>query len=429
MKRVLATILIGCLALTLNLSVVEAAVKPGSACKKLGQVKKSAGIKYTCIKSGKKQVWKKGTASKSAAPAITPTPTPKPAAKLFELVPPNLETPITWSTVLDRRYESAAIVYADVQATVKRNKSLPNIDVPYRVYKGPNQNNSHYADLDSWLGDLFSFYARAVKPDSYIFLAFPYQDLEWAVSQLSKPEINHPGYEIIVRNANKSVNQGFRQNAVPNMLTGRFDGIWLLPANLSGTNDLPTRQLHEESTVNHEYAHQVQQAQWKDENLNGPNLGMGRDAPCFLVEGLATIPELALVIDDSDGFKRNLKGRIRGAYTSDPNTRDELGNFTGYAPLTEPITYDFSLSYLDNSFKPYCNSGLQYGLSYSLGYLATEALAVIGGVESPMALFTLMGKNNLTWNQAFEYIYGISWSEARPILANYIYLQAKDYRS
>ena len=156
---------------------------------------------------------------------------------------------------------------------------------------------------------------------------------------------------------------------------------------------------------------------------------MGRDAPCFLVEGLATIPELALVIDDSDGFKRNLKGRIRGAYTSDPNTRDELGNFTGYAPLTEPITYDFSLSYLDNSFKPYCNSGLQYGLSYSLGYLATEALAVIGGVESPMALFTLMGKNNLTWNQAFEYIYGISWSEARPILANYIYLQAKDYRS
>ena len=78
MKRVLATILIGCLALTLNLSVVEAAVKPGSACKKLGQVKKSAGIKYTCIKSGKKLVWKKGTAIKSTAPAITPTPTPTP---------------------------------------------------------------------------------------------------------------------------------------------------------------------------------------------------------------------------------------------------------------------------------------------------------------------------------------------------------------
>ena len=78
MKRGLATILIGCLALTLNFSVVEAAVKPGSACKKLGQIKKSGGIKYTCIKSGKKLVWKKGTASKSAAPAITPTPTPTP---------------------------------------------------------------------------------------------------------------------------------------------------------------------------------------------------------------------------------------------------------------------------------------------------------------------------------------------------------------
>ena len=70
MKRLPATIAIGCLALTLNLSAATAALKPGTTCKKLGQISASSGIKYTCIKSGKKLIWNKGVA------VVTPTPTP-----------------------------------------------------------------------------------------------------------------------------------------------------------------------------------------------------------------------------------------------------------------------------------------------------------------------------------------------------------------
>lgn len=447
MKRALATILITSLSLGLNLYPSTAAIKPGAICKKEGQVKKAGGKQYTCIKKGKKLAWSKGVTIKTAAPAATPTPTPAasasptptpkstptptptPYAKLFQLARPNIPNPMTWESVLERRSEAASIVYNDTWETIKRNRSLPDLKIPYQVFRGPNQDKSHFANMDIWLSDLFAFFGRAVKPDSYIFLAFPSQDLEWAVEQLAKPEISHPSYEVIVRNANTSPIGGFRQNAVPNMKTGRFDGIWLLPSSLSGTPGMPTRQMHEESTFNHEYGHQVQQAQWKDENLNGPNRGMGRDAPCFLIEGIVTIPELTMVLESANAFKQNLKNRTRGAYTSDPTTRDELGNFTGYSPLTDEITYEFALKYLDNSFMQNCSSGLQYGLSYSLGYLATEALAVIGGVESPMALFTLMGKHNLTWDQAFESIYEISWNKAKPILANYIFLQSKDYRS
>ena len=47
----------------------------------------------------------------------------------------------------------------------------------------------------------------------------------------------------------------------------------------------------------------------------------------------------------------------------------------------------------------------------------------IGGVESPMALFRLMGNKKMTWEQAFEDIYRIPWSEAAPILAEYIYIR------
>jgi len=73
MKRLLATSLIGCLALSLNLSVATAAVKPGTTCKTLGQTSTSAGMKYTCIKSGKKLIWNKGV---KVVVKATPTPTP-----------------------------------------------------------------------------------------------------------------------------------------------------------------------------------------------------------------------------------------------------------------------------------------------------------------------------------------------------------------
>ena len=61
-----------------------------------------------------------------------------------------------------------------------------------------------------------------------------------------------------------------------------------------------------------------------------------------------------------------------------------------------------------------------------MGYLAIEALVAIGGLESPMALFTLMGAKNMTWEHAFEDIYRIPWNEAAPILAEYIYIRWND---
>ena len=103
MKRVFATIVIGCLVLTLNLSTATAAVKPGTACKKIGQISTSAGIKYTCIKSGKKLVWSKGVSTKSA-PSTAPT-SPSPSATQVSACPtPLLQTPVDLSKVTSILY-------------------------------------------------------------------------------------------------------------------------------------------------------------------------------------------------------------------------------------------------------------------------------------------------------------------------------------
>jgi hypothetical protein len=100
MKRLLASTLIGCLALSVNLSVATAAVKPGTTCKTLGQTSTSAGMKYTCIKSGKKLIWNKGVKVVKAnpTPATTQTPAPvpvitqAPAAVKFEAWSLNIDS-------------------------------------------------------------------------------------------------------------------------------------------------------------------------------------------------------------------------------------------------------------------------------------------------------------------------------------------------
>ena len=88
MKRLIAPVLIACLAISINFPTANAAVKQGALCKKAGQVSTASGVKYTCTKSGKKLVWKKGLKAKAKAAApVTPV------VKDFE----------AWSTNIDSR--------------------------------------------------------------------------------------------------------------------------------------------------------------------------------------------------------------------------------------------------------------------------------------------------------------------------------------
>ena len=92
------------LTVTLTLGLLQpiatAAPKPGTACKKAGQSSTSAGIKYTCIKSGKKLVWNKGVAIKKAEPAAVPTPETKVESKNLLASDPRI-TLISALTALD----------------------------------------------------------------------------------------------------------------------------------------------------------------------------------------------------------------------------------------------------------------------------------------------------------------------------------------
>ena len=86
--------------LSLSSPVHAAAPKAGTACKKADQTSTSAGIKYTCVKSGKKLVWNKGVALKKAEPVPVPTPETKVEIKNLLASDPRI-TLISTLTALD----------------------------------------------------------------------------------------------------------------------------------------------------------------------------------------------------------------------------------------------------------------------------------------------------------------------------------------
>jgi len=86
--------------LSLSSPVYAASPKAGSKCTKAGQTSTSAGIKYTCVKSGKKLVWNKGVALKKAEPAPVPSAETKAEVKNLLSSDPRI-TPLSKLTSMD----------------------------------------------------------------------------------------------------------------------------------------------------------------------------------------------------------------------------------------------------------------------------------------------------------------------------------------
>ena len=86
--------------LSLSSPVYAAAPKAGSKCTKVGQTSTSAGIKYTCVKSGKKLVWNKGVALKKSEPAPVPSAETKAEVKNLLSSDPRI-TPLSKLTSMD----------------------------------------------------------------------------------------------------------------------------------------------------------------------------------------------------------------------------------------------------------------------------------------------------------------------------------------
>jgi hypothetical protein len=166
MRKALAALAV--LALVITPLQATAAAKAGAACTKAGAISTVAGIKYTCVKSGKKLVWDKGVkliaaAKPIPAPTVTPTPaaSPTPAATPIQSATPT-PTPAKTFNSLWEKYNLTKPVSADdvIKKATDNFKSYTSVirkpDQVVRFYAQPGVDQT----LITWVRDGSTFVAQ-----------------------------------------------------------------------------------------------------------------------------------------------------------------------------------------------------------------------------------------------------------------------------
>jgi hypothetical protein len=171
-------------------------------------------------------------------------------------------------------------------------------------------------------------------------------------------------------------------------------GIVLVTASAEGKNDVN----HTSGTLEaHEYAHIIQ------DELQGRYLGQ---VPRWQAEGEAMFAQAAAIHHlDFSAYnlerKRIIKGLINNREISESWLVDFISPASGLIKWQAWDKYDG-------------------GRVYDVGMLITEILTSLKGPESTMRLSAEVG-TGVSYQRAFEKIYGLTWKSAVPMLAKIIY--------
>ena len=374
--------------------IATAAVKPGDACKKAGQLSTSSGVKYTCVKSGKKLVWNKGVAVKKPAPTptaigdpigavgSTPTPTPTPTAK-------PVITTLTFDDLVENYTEISRIAWTKSRDAIQAStKKAP----PFRVSIGPNTELIYKTPEIAFdlVSKLYSGYE--VSPN-LVVLSFNFADVDWAVTQMQK--------EVPVVDS-----RWIKGSACKTKATCWGGGVFIDDkdrALLVITTEIKDANHLTGTLEAHEYTHAIQQNQMVKVYQLWPMTEPW--PPTWYVEGHAEFSQNAAIYYKS--FEEYLSSRkevIQELIKGPKYTSDYMQEF-------------FSVKQNEDWYKKY-DSWRQY----DIGSMFAEILVAIKGPASTMEMWKLAG-SGIKFEDAFEKIYGISFAKALPIMSKAIALQ------
>ena len=379
MKRELTIFATACLALSLNLSVATAAIKLGSACKKVGQISTSAGIKYTCIKSGKKFIWNKDVATTVSKPKSSSSPTPTPIAQSV-FVPPT--TPTSFSDLVKNYKGISWAVWSDV----RKRMSNSNIKTDFIVEIGPTTKQpTDKPDIQSLLKRATTIYSDYAQPLQTKVFYFNSADVAWAQAQhrsLTQPRFKESD---LANNCKSESNCGAFGSA--SMGVGAmFMGVHLLmldPIEIYGGTEV------------HEFTHVVQYSLYSSTIFNNPNNFL----PGWFTEGQASAVQLASGTKDYEDY---LKARQKWF-------KHAPGALTDYS--TSEILRFLDLQGVGK------NDSATWSHVYDIGCFVTESLIAVGGLSSTLELIKEISAGK-DFEAAFESIYKITWNEARAAIAD-----------
>ena len=393
------------LLLALATPVHAATPKAGAKCTKAGITATAAGKKFTCVKSGTKLVWNKGVTVKAApkvdvkpvepTPTPTPTATPTPTPTATPTPTPTLKD-LTFSNIVENVDAIAFNVFSKFETHMATNYQS---SIKVNTIVGPNTVpvNKNSADAFRIGSKIFQNFKQ---PDEVFAIYYTFADKEWARNQIAI----RAGQNVADFQIGYSCPSAARCWDASASITLDWKAISHFGASDPG-GALSTSELNGEIQI-HEFTHSVSFFQLYPNRGNYYNL-----TPDWFGEGHASFA-----------------GKL-GAYTSleqySAHRRQVHG---GNRPQSDIKDYrpENILRFYESFSKAPEVSPIQRFYLYSLGWSTIEALAAIGGIDSPMNLFVETSKG-LTFKQAFKKIYGIEWEAAAPILAEVVSKQFRVY--
>ena len=397
-------------------------------------------MKFTCVKSGKKLKWNKGVVITPPTPSATPTPTAPPSAKptptasatptptaTKSAAPVVIPIPITLpvSQTGDITFANAVAKYSSipqvawqrVQDVIAANKA---VDIPTTISIGPNTDTT-VGQITTLLQKAYRVFSGFQQPPSFSALVYNSKDEAWAETEWPK----FASQQKLTDNPSGHINQlragcGFSAGVASECYGG-------MAVTFSNTNagfafmgvqspywSTSSLQVGPISQVVHEYTHNVQFAQWIGIKLkSGENSraeASHNTMPCWFSEGQPNAIGIPIASNDVNSYMQGRDNSIRRKINESGSSKPALTNDGLTASAITSFLYGQNIS---TCYNPTTNNDWQLG--YSVGYAATEVLVAIGGPQSTMALLAQTA-SGLTWAEAFQSVYAISWKDGAEIL-------------
>jgi len=303
--------------------------------------------------------------------------------------------PSSWQN-LEQNYKGVAYAAWEKSSTKIKMTSQKNIKVD--TLTGPNTKRPNL-EVDLAISQTSKLFNEISMPSKVTAIYFSFEDTDWAQKLLNQFTNNDPNVSNEVSHSCASKTDCYGASA---RLATNGDGILLI--SVSGEENLDPNH-SSGSLESHEFTHTIQDTQFFNTNYSWDRM------PRWYVEGHAEFTQAAVIYNDS--FESYLEERKR-------NTQ-EL--FTQNSKYTSKWIKDFiAPEGWQAGWEPW-NKGDGWRV-YDIGSLVTEILVALKGPKSTLDLYKLVASGN-NYHDAFEEIYGISWSEAAPIIANTIAKEIK----
>ena len=442
--RVYKGVLIALIFTFIPVSAISAQkVTAGSTCKVLKQKSVYQNKTYTCVKSGKKLVWNKGVVVVKPTPTPTPTeigdpvgaiggtPTPTPTPILIP-TPTLTITELLWSrgvngvfpiesekfvvpTALASTWQDAyvnrdGIAYQAWSAISKNIATSPNKLGKVEIFVGPNT-IPNFADFKLRMELVSKALPRARNVSKLKLFAFNYKDADWADATFKRLYANETALfwrwhtNAVSEICSKAREVCFQQAFVDSNL----DGVMFIGMTDKGSREQLNQTFSEYSraflgqVIGHEYLHTIQRVilgdRWYQQAYTPPS---------WFNEGMAVFMDNAA--SNHASFDAYMRYRAVDSKLLHPEcpyeycvkvTRQQVEDFLSI--------YNYSTNW--NTFP----AAMKYEMSARL----MEVMVALKGPDSLTALYEYMATEK-SFGQAFEYVYGISYEQAKPILASIV---------